>query len=156
EIQRHAMRRTLLSALISVSLSCAAQAADLGVTARRLVIRDTVAANGKAWLTYSSSNDAGIQKGPAGLTTLEGTFEVFYTSDLCSRSNFLLPQGSSWRMTTASTAKYVQSSAPAGGAVRRVTINNGKRLRVRAEALGDDPSWKLNLAAAGAPAAADG
>jgi hypothetical protein len=150
------MRSTSLWALL-VMLSCgAAQAADIGVAGGRLVVRDTTAVNGRASVTYSLRNQPGIQKGPAGSTTnLEATIEVFYTDDPCNGSKFILPPGASWRVNSSDTARYRIQRTAGAGAVQRVMIRNGKDLRAHARALGDEPSWKLDLAA-GTPSATGG
>src|SRR5262249_49064981 len=152
-----ATRRALMRALLLTLLSGAAQAADLGVAGGRLVIKDTVATKGRASISFSARDDAGIQKGPAGLATnLEGTFEVFYTDVPCQLSKFALSSGSVWISNTSSTARYVNHDVPTAGTLKRATIRNGKNLRVMAQALGDDASWKLNLPGAGAPSTTGG
>src|SRR5262250_2607289 len=108
-----ATRRALMRALLLTLVSGAAQATDLGVARGRLMIKDTVATNGRASISFSSRNDAGIQKGPAGLATnLDGTFEVFYSDTPCQLSKFVLSSGSVWVSNTSTTARYVNHDVP--------------------------------------------
>jgi hypothetical protein len=146
--------RTTLQLGLLMSLACAAHAADLGIRGTRLKVK--LDGKGKGAVTFSSHNDAGIQKGPAGLATnLDGTFEVFYTDDPGNRSQFVLSSGTNWLANSGSRAEYGNRAAPTGGGVRRVLLINGKRLRVRARSLGDNRYWKLDLTS-GAPSMAGG
>jgi hypothetical protein len=151
------MQRPFLITLMLIALPGATGAAELGVRGDRLVIKDTRTVNGKASIKYTAHRDAGIEKGPVGLTTmLEGTFQVFYTDDPCNLSKFVLPPGSAWRLNSETTAKFVNGGAPSGGAVAAAIVKNGTRAKIKARALGDDPSWMLDLIGSGQPSATGG
>jgi hypothetical protein len=80
-------------------------AADLGVTAKKLVLVDRPSPGSKA--VYVSKLDVGLQKGAAGdPALLSGTFEWFYTDEPSSvGGSFTLPS-SLWVANTDAVAKF--------------------------------------------------
>jgi pimeloyl-ACP methyl ester carboxylesterase len=115
-----------------------AAAADVGVTGRKLIVIDKVAAANKAKVVFVSKGDPGIEKGSGGdPADLDGTFEVSYESGGSSvDGTFVMP--SPWLVNTDTVAKYVNNGAPTtGGAVKVAVVKPGRVAKVVASQLGD-------------------
>ncbi|HYD48747.1 MAG TPA: hypothetical protein VEB21_10385, partial [Terriglobales bacterium] len=144
------IRKSLpIAALLVLSLSTSAPAADLGIRASSLVIVDTP---DKTALTYSASRDLGIQKGAAGPAyNLDGAVEIFFSDAPGNLARLNLSQKSAWQLNDDKSAKFED-----GTNIDKLLITNGRRLKVKAHALGDVPSWTMRLADADLASAANG
>lgn len=132
------MYRMTLAVVLAMALVAPVSAADLGVHVTRLTIFDRPA---KTLVTYATHRDVGIQKGPAGPTSdLGGSIEIFYTDASLNRGRWMLSQRSAWKLNDEDSARF-----EGGARVDDLRITNGKRLKLKALALGDNPAWTLNL-----------
>ena len=141
-------RKFALLALLALAAPSTVHAADAGVAGTRLFIKQT---GTKTAIRFSTPVAAGVQKGPGGaLSALNGTFEVFYTDNPANLARLRLNEPSAWRINEDDRATYRGSTL-----VDRVVITNGKRARVTTRALGDVPSWSIDLLS-GAPSNSGG
>jgi pimeloyl-ACP methyl ester carboxylesterase len=116
----------------------AGHAADAGVTGRKLIVVDKLAAANKAKVVFVSKLDAGIDKGAAGdPALLDGTFEVFYEDAPGSvTGTFVMP--APWLVNKDAVATYVNKAAPGGaGDVKVAVVKPGKVAKVVGKGLGD-------------------
>jgi pimeloyl-ACP methyl ester carboxylesterase len=133
-----------------VIVPLAAQATDAGVTGRKLIVVDKLAAAGKAKVVFVSKLDAGIEKGAAGDPSLiDGTFEVYYEDAPGSvAGTFVMP--APWLVNKDAVAKYVNKAAPGGaGEVKVAVVKPGKVAKVVGKGLGDITALDLFQGAPG-------
>ena len=133
-------RETAIGVLVVglVVVPLAGHAADAGVTGRKLIVVDKLAAANKAKVVFVSKLDAGIDKGAAGdPALLDGTFEVFYEDAPGSvTGTFVMP--APWLVNKDAVAKYVNKAAPGGaGDVKVAVVKPGKVAKVVGKGLGD-------------------
>jgi len=126
----------------------------IGVTARKLIVVDKLAAAGTAKAVYVSKDTlGGITKG-AGTDTasISVDFGMLATSPTSASGAFAVPQGASdgtsgWVVNKAAVAKYVNKPAPAGPTGAKVAvIKPGKLLKIVGKSLGDTPLDVASLA----------
>ena len=125
------------------------QAADVGITGRKLVVVDKLEFSNRAAVRFLSI-DPQVRKGlgQSAATigaTLDITIDAFNHPPIAGA--FSVPQGFSttagWRLNNASIAKFVNPGAPGGPTqVRTVTVQQSRFVKVAARGLGDLP---LNL-----------
>lgn len=142
-----------VSGLIAVVVGATvANAVDVPVAPKKLVIVDKLVASGSAKTVYVAkdatvSKGAGVDPDQIGLQ-----FAVSYAVGSAAGS-FLVPMGtaSGWVVNKDTVAKFVNKAAPSGPTqVKVAVIKPGKLLKVVAKGLGDVP---LDLIGAGAPLA---
>jgi hypothetical protein len=125
-----------------------AGAADVGISARKLVVKDYLAATGKARVKFLARSHPGITKGGGtDPTMIAAELEVSYVDGSVSGS-FLMPSGAGWIVNNTRVAQYVNAGAPAGGSVKVGIVRSVKRLQLYARSLGDDP---IDILTPGAP-----
>jgi cysteine-rich repeat protein len=125
----------------------------VGVSAKKLIVIDKLAAASKAKAVYVAKDPA-VTKG-AGLdpADISVTFDVTYDGET---GHFAIPAGVSngtegWVANKEKVAKYVNKSAPGGSTTAKVAvIKPAKLLKLVAKERGD--ADKLDILGAGAPA----
>jgi hypothetical protein len=126
----------------------------VGVTARKLIVVDKLAAASKAKAVYvSKATLGGIPQG-AGTApaTISASFGMFATSPTSASGAFEVPLGASdgtsgWVVNKTAVAKYVNKPAPAGPTGAKVAvIKPGKLLKIVGKSLGDTPLDVASLA----------
>ena len=126
-----------------------AAAEDAGVSAKKLIVVDKVAKNGKAKLVYLAKKDPGIQKGPGapdpktGPQGLAGTFEVFYADSSSPSGGFTSSVSGSftmppeWQTNKDNVAKFKNKEAPGGPSEVKVALVKPEKVaKVVAKGLG--------------------
>jgi hypothetical protein len=132
-----------------------AQAVDIPVTPKKLIVVDKLTAASKAKVVYVSKDQAaGITKGtgtdPAQISV---QFDMLYGNEAAAGS-FTLPAGASdgtagWVVNKSTVAKYVNKNAPGGPTEAKVgVVKPGKLLKLVGKGLGDTP---LDVFGAGDP-----
>jgi len=158
------------AAIVTLVLSLAlvprfGDAADAGVTGKKLIITDKTAKNGKVSIVFLAKGE-GVASGPAGDPgELDATLDVFYTDDpsfsrfgrsrLTMARNTTDPPVANWVEHDKKT-KYLDKTAPDGGPVKLALVKPGKLAKVVGKALGDDAANSIDLATGGAPSADGG
>lgn len=143
--------RALLSALLAsalLSTTGAAQTTRVGITAKKLIVLDALAAAGRAKTVFVST-DAGIAKaGGTDVNDIGAHVEIVYGS---TRGSFVVPRGASvsggpgWTANTDRVAKYQNDSAPDGPTTTKVAVVKlGRLLKLVARGLGENPLDVLN------------
>jgi cysteine-rich repeat protein len=146
----------VLSGLVLVGLVAGvADAADIGVAAKKIVVVDKLASSGKAKAVFAAK-DAGVTKG-AGTDTSTIALDLFFgyqgTQGPAS-GQFVVPPGPSdgeagWIVNKDTVAKFVNKDAPNGPTGAKVaTVKPGTLIKVVGKNLGDQP---IDLLGAGAP-----
>jgi len=126
---------------------------SVGVTAKKLIVLDRLAAAGDAKTVYVSKDaSACITKGAGtDVAAIDVGFTVSYDS---ASGAFTIPAGASdgtqgWLVNSSTVAKYSNKSAPSGATSARVAVvKPGKLLKIVGKSLGDAP---IDLIAAGPP-----
>lgn len=132
-----------------VASATGARAADVGVTAVKLIVVDKIATAGTAKAVFVSKDVA--LPAIAGL----GAIEIGYSGTGSALGAFLLPASSEWLDAPSGTAKYVNKAAPSGGAIKVAVFKEGRLAKMSAKALGDAPFF-LDLFSAGVPSSDGG
>ena len=139
------MRARLSGAMAMIATAVllpAAQAADIGVAARKLVVVDKVDVTGRARTVFLATDPA-VDKGSASdPDAIRARFDVHYGSD---RAVFVAPSNleagaptAGWRQNDARTARFaVADLSPTSVAL--VIATRGRRLKLVSRALGLDP-----------------
>jgi hypothetical protein len=133
---------------------------DAYVTASvKLLIKDTIAANGKAKLVYLSKDkfdpdgdgECANNGGGTDASLMSGTLEVFYRNDPANVATFDLPSSAFITQKPFTVVKYVNASAPnvTGGIKVAVVKTSAGVTKVVAKSLGD--STAIDLFAGGEP-----
>jgi hypothetical protein len=153
------MRCTSVAAVLTL-LAVPAWALELGVSGRKLIVLDKLAAASKAKIVFVSADQtAGITKGAGtDVADIEVAFEYRYGNGGAA-GMFVVPAGASaggaapgWKVNRATVAKYVNKTAPGGPTgVKVAAIKPGKLLKLVAKSTGDTP---IDILGAGAPDAA--
>lgn len=115
-----------------------AGAVDIPIAGSKLVVMDMSLLTGKVKMVFVAKG-AGITKG-AGTdpADISARLDVFYEGPRGSALGaFLMPEGGKWLLNSASVAKYLNETAPAGGAVRLSVLKPGSLLRVVGKSRGD-------------------
>jgi hypothetical protein len=127
---------------------------QVGVSAKKLVVVDKLAAAGKAKLVYVANNDGGITKGTGtDVDAISAQLTVAY-ADGSTMGAFVLPAGASdgtsgWKVNKDTVAKYVNKTAPDGPTQAKAgVVKPGKLLKLVGKGLGDTP---IDIFGAGAP-----
>jgi len=125
----------LMVAIAVVCSSALALAIDIPVPGKKVTIVDKTAINGTAKIT-SLQKAPNITKGSGGNPALlDGSVEIFYSSS--SSGGAFLPLPPPWAVNTATVAKFLNKSAPAGPSPVKVAIvKNGKIAKVVSKGLG--------------------
>jgi len=122
-----------LGLLTSVGVS---QAADIQIAGKKLVIVDKLVAATKAKAVFVAK-DPGVTKGSGtDPAQIDAQLDISYDS---ASGVFLAPQGSGWLVNKTTVAKYVNKSAPTGGATKVAVIKPAKLAKLVAKSLGDTP-----------------
>jgi hypothetical protein len=133
------MQRLPRFAAVSMGLLCAAgaaRAADVPITGLKLIVVDKIASAGQAKAVFVSK-DPTIMKGPGtDATQISAILDVAYDA---SSGIFDMPQGGGWVVNSSSVAKYVNKTAPTGGATKVSAIKPGSLVKVVGKSLGDVP-----------------
>lgn len=131
-----------------IGAACETAGTELGVTAKKLIVIDKLAAAGKAKVVYVSKDaSAGITKG-AGTDPADISASFVFGYD-GSFGHFAMPQGANWIVNKTTVAKYVNKSAPDGAGGAKVSVlKPNKLIKVVGKSLGDVP---IDLFAAGPP-----
>jgi hypothetical protein len=133
---------------------------DAYVTASvKLLIKDTVAANGKAKLVYLSKDkfdpdgdgECANNGGGTDASLMSGTLEIFYRNDPANNAVFDLPSSAFLTQKPFTVVKYVNASAPnvTGGIKVAVVKTSAGVTKVVAKSLGD--SEVIDLFSGGDP-----
>ena len=134
---------------LSFLLSLAANADDLGVAGRKLIILDKITAAQKAKTVFVSKGDDGIEKGAAGdPAQLAGSFEWSYLTDEPQAvSGFFGMPSSNWTVNTEAVAKFVNTEAFTGSPTftKVVVIKPSKVAKFVARGLADEGTPNLLL-----------
>src|SRR5262245_13285823 len=102
----------------------------------KLIVVDKIAASDKAKAVFVAK-DPGVSKGTGtDAAQIEATLDIAY--DAVS-GTFLMPQGGNWLVNSDSVAKYVNKTAPTGGAVKVSVIKPASLVKVVGNGLGDMP-----------------
>jgi polyhydroxybutyrate depolymerase len=102
----------------------------------KLIVVDKTAVAGKAKAVFVAK-DPGVTKGPGtNPAQIEATLAVAYDG---ASGTFGMPQGADWLVNSASVGKYVNKTAPTGGAVKVSVIKQASLVKVVAKSLGDAP-----------------
>jgi hypothetical protein len=113
-----------------------AGAADVPITGLKLIVVDKLAASSSAKAVFVAK-DPGITKGlGTNAAAIEATLDIAYDS---ASGQFVMPQGSNWLVNSASVGKYVNKTAPVGGAVKVSVIKPASLVKVVGKSLGDTP-----------------
>jgi hypothetical protein len=119
-----------------VAVATTAAAADVGVVGTKLIIVDKTVASSSAKAVFVAK-DASITKG-VSTDTAEIFAELSVRYDSTS-GYFVMPSGeAAWIVNKETVAKYLNSTAPVGGAVRVSVIKPGALIKVVSKSLGDD------------------
>ena len=110
-----------LSLCVMVAMGAStAQADDVGIAVKRLIITDLYAKNGTGRVTYLARLDNGIQKGVSGdPKLLDATLDIFYTDDKAAGTGHF--NMFAWQENTR-RARYRNKNAPDEGGVRTAMI----------------------------------
>lgn len=149
------IRRTIATLIAVLAPLGAATAADIAVTAKKLVIVDKLAAKNKAQVLFLAKDKAaGITKGTGSDTgDVSARFAIMHTSGSPAGA-FVLPAGAfagsaGWKSNSEKLAKYVNKSAPAGPTeVKLSLVKPGKLLKVVAKGAGDT---RIDIVSGGDP-----
>ena len=131
------MRRILLTvaACAFSALASTALAADIGISADKLLIIDKTAVNGTSKVIFVS-HDPNISKGTADdPAEIEATLHIYYDDAPANDALFRLP--SPWLKNKPTVAKYLNKNAPTGGGVKVGLVKPTKLAKVIARSLGD-------------------
>ena len=147
---------TLAVALATCLAPAAARAADeVGVKGLKLIIVDKMAATGTAKAVFVAK-DLAVGKGSGtDVTQIDANLSFFYTDRPDVHGGFLMPANGNWLVNKDTVAKYVNKTAPTGGAVKVSVIKPGSLAKVVGKALGD-PGHEIDLVSGGAPTDAGG
>jgi Protein of unknown function (DUF1566) len=131
------MRRLgLVLGLAGLLGSVPARAVDVPISGLKLIVVDQTATTGKAKAVFVAK-DLGIAKGTGtDPTQISATLDVAY---LGTSGLFTMPQGTNWLVNSASVGKYVNKTAPTGGATKVSIIKPASLVKVVATSLGDTP-----------------
>src|SRR5262245_17481376 len=112
------------------------RATDVPIAGRKLVVVDTTALSGTGKAVFVAK-DAAVAKGTAtDPGHIEATLHVAYDA---VNGAFAMPQGGHWLANSSTIAKYVNTTAPAGGAVKVSVVKTGSLVKVTAKSVGDTP-----------------
>ena len=129
--------RNLCRLLVGCSLGIVdpAFALDVPIAGLKLIVVDkTVAGKAKAVFV---AKDGGVTKGTGtDPNQIEATLDIAY--DAVS-GTFGMPQGGNWLANSSAVAKYVNKTAPTGGAVKVAVIKPTSLVKVVGKSLGDTP-----------------
>ncbi len=130
---RTCLHLLLLAAFIGAP--ALANAADVGVTAKKVIIVDKTALNGTSKLVIKSK-DGAVTAGPSGdPAELTGLVRIFYTDNSANGSNLDLPFP--WIKNTGKVVKFQNKLAPAGPSeVRNGVVKPGKGYTIAAKGKG--------------------
>jgi hypothetical protein len=123
-----------------------ARAVDIPITGRKLVVVDKVASAGKAKAVFASKDPLVTKGTGTDPAQIEATLEIAYDTQYGA---FLMPPGGHWLTNSPTGAKYVNKSAPTGGAVKVSAIKPTNLVKMVGKSLGDAP-----LSIASGPSAA--
>ena len=135
ESHRKRLGSAVLAAL-SLAATNSALAVDVPIVGTKLVVVDRAAAGGRAKAMFVAK-DPSVTKG-AGTDAgqIEATLDIAY--DTVS-GRFVMPQGTNWVVNRSGIAKYVNKTAPHGGAVKVGLVKPGSLLKVVGNSVGDAP-----------------
>ena len=107
--------RLLVVALILLGAVGAVRATDVPITGLKLIIVDKTTLASKAKAVFVAKDPLVTKGAGTDPTLISATLDIAY--DAVS-GTFLMPQGSNWLVNSASVGKYVNKTAPTGGAVK--------------------------------------
>ena len=123
-----------LATAIVVLAAASAGAHVHPVAGTKLVIVDAPSGRAKAVFVVKDTN---VIKGiGTDAASIETTLDV---DTGASRGRFAAPSGGGWLSNTAQVARYVNSRAPSGGAVKNTVLKPGRLIKLVAKSLGDEP-----------------
>lgn len=133
------MRTYMPSVLLGVAGLClaagSARAADIPISARKLLILDKLATSGRAKVVFVS-RDENIAKGPStDPAQIEATLQIY--SDDAPENYALFELPSPWLENGAGKAKYLNLDAPTGGGVKVAIVKPGRLAKIVAKSAGD-------------------
>jgi hypothetical protein len=120
--------------LVMVTVATVAGAVDIPVVGLKLIVVDKGVNGAKAVFV---SKDPLITKGTG--TDTAGIFAEMGVAYDSTNGVFEMPSGSNWIVNSASVGKYVNKTAPTGGAVKVGVIKPGALVKVVGKSLGDTP-----------------
>jgi hypothetical protein len=134
------MRKIVLGGLALMFVVSTAMATDIQIQGKKLIIVDKTNTVSKAKLVFVAK-DANVNKG-TGTDPAQISVEVSYQSPTLGASGSAeMPLGSSgWIVNKSTVSKYVNKSAPSGGAVKVGVIKPNKLLKAVLKDLGDTGS----------------
>ena len=132
-----------LVAAIVVLAAGSAAAHVHAVVGTKLIVVDAPSGHAKAVFVVKDQNVIkGTGTDPASIDT------VLDVDTGASHGSFVAPSGAGWLLNTAGVARYVNTAAPSGGAVKVTVIKPGRLIKLVAKSLGDEP-LDLSLAPGG-------
>jgi hypothetical protein len=128
--------KLLRVSIVLLGAAGTAGATDIPVTGLKLVVVDKTVASGLAKAVFVAK-DPNVTKGT-------GTSLIFLGADLgiaydTTRGVFNMPSGPGWIVNKSTIAKYVNKTAPSGGAAKVNVIKQGSLIKVVGKSLGDTP-----------------
>jgi hypothetical protein len=131
--------RSMLSAVLVVTVTTTVMAADIPVTPTKLIVVDKLSSAGKAKVVFVAK-DAGATKGAgADVDQISVQLDMVYDNGNAAGA-FAVParSGNGWVANKDTVAKYVNKFAPAGPTEAKVAvIKPGKLLKLVGKGLGD-------------------
>ena len=136
----HRTVRVLLAAGMGVAgWIVPAHAADVGVAAVKLIVVDKGATSKAVFV----AKDAALDKGAGtDASTIAVTLDVQYDNGTnpATSGQFVCAEGSiNWLVNKPTVAKYVNKTAPVGGAAKVAVVKPGNLVKLVGKSLGDTP-----------------
>jgi len=130
--------KPVLGACLATVLCFATEsrAADVPIRGLKLIVVDNTIVGGRAKATFVTK-DPNVMKGTG--TDAEQITAILYVAYDNVRGAFSMSQGENWLVNSDSVAKYVNKTAPTGGATKVGIIRPGKMAKTVARSLGDTP-----------------
>jgi hypothetical protein len=143
------MQKIVLGGLALMLAASTAMAVDVSIEGKKFILVDKLSAAGKAKGVFvAKTPDA--NKGTSNSTSQISAEIAYQSVALNSSGSAEMPLASSgWVVNNANVAKYVNSSAPTGGAVKVAVIKPTKLLKAVLKDLGDSGS-AINIYQSGA------
>ena len=126
---------------VAVATAAPAMAADISITAIKMIILDKLAAASKAKIVFVSKDGAIVKGAGTNPATVDAQTDI-YGPGMTAAGSLVMAAGAGvpgWKANNASVAKYVNLDAPAAPGAVKVSVVKAGLLKVVAKSLGDSP-----------------
>lgn len=125
-----------LAAAAGMTFAATAQAVDIPITPLKLIIVDKLVASSSAKAVFVAK-DADVTKGSGtDASVISSQLDISFDAE---SGSFVNPSGANWLVNKSTVAKYVNKTAPTGGATKVSVIKPAKLIKNVGKSLGDSP-----------------